>query len=123
MVNYPVKVRLTVPDDVDLPAGLSAVASITIQEARGALLVPINAVRGAFDAPTLNVMVDGEVVQRRVELGISDDFWTVVTAGVEEGEMVVAQAPEGGALDVTFDLEGGPEENEGPPPERRRRAQ
>ena len=120
VVNYPVKVRLTVPDDVDLPAGLSAVASITIQEARGALLVPINAVRGAFDAPTLNVMVDGEIVQRRVELGISDDFWTVVTAGVDEGEMVVAQAPEGGALDVTFDLEGGPEENEAPPPERRR---
>ena len=125
VVSYPVKVRLTLPGDVELPAGLSAVASITIQEARDALLVPVNAVRGAFDAPVLNVMVDGEVVERRVQLGIADDFWTVVTRGVQEGEMVVAQAPEGGALDVTFDMEGGPpDENEGPPPgERRRRPQ
>ena len=125
VVSYPVKVRLTLPDDVELPAGLSAVASITIREARDALLVPVNAVRGAFDAPILNVMADGEVVERRVQLGIADDFWTVVTRGVQEGEMVVAQAPEGGALDVTFDMEGGPpDENEGPPPgERRRRPQ
>ena len=125
VVNYPIKVRMTIPDDVELPAGLSAVASITIQEARGALLAPVNAVRGAFDAPTLNVMVNGEIVERRVELGIADDFWTVVTRGVQEGDMVVAQAPEGGALDVEFNMEGGPpEEERGPPPgERRRGAQ
>ena len=122
VVSYPVKARLTLPDDVELPAGLSAVASITIKEARDALLVPVSAVRGAFDAPTLNVMVDGEVVERRVTLGIADDFWTVVTRGVQEGEMVVAQAPEGGALDVEFDMEGGPpEEERGPPPGERRR--
>ena len=36
--------------------------------------------------------------------------------------MVVAQAPEGGALDVEFDMEGGPpEEERGPPPGERRR--
>ena len=125
VVSYQVKAQLTVPDNVELPAGLSAVAAITINEARDVLLAPVSAVRGTFDAPTLQFMVDGEIVERRVSLGIADDFWTVIEQGASEGDMVVTQAIGGGALDVEFSFEEGPpEENEGPPPgERRRPAQ
>ena len=89
IVSYPIGVQLQPPDDVALPEGLSAVATITIGKDLDVLLVPVQAVRGSFDQPTLGVMVDGRVVETPVTLGSSDDFWTVVTDGVEEGDQIV----------------------------------
>ena len=106
IVSYPVTIRLTVPEGVDLPSGLSAVASITISEERDVLLVPLDALRGAFDSPTLHVMTDGEIVETSVTLGNSDDFLTVVTSGVEEGDMIVTIAPE--ESEGEFDVTSGP---------------
>ena len=34
-------------------------------------------------------MVDGQIVETPVTLGASDDFWTVVTEGVKEGDRIV----------------------------------
>ena len=107
IVSYPVKIRLSVPDGVDLPSGLSAVASITVSEELGVLLVPLDALRGAFDSPTLNVvMPGGEVVETPVTLGNSDNFLTVVTSGVEEGDMIITIAPE--ESEGEFDVTSGP---------------
>lgn len=119
VVSYPVEILLTVPDGVDLPAGLSAVASITISEERDVLLAPLDALRGRFDSPTLHVMKDGEIVEAPVTLGSSDDFWTVVTSGVSEGDMIVARAPEGS--EGEFDVTSGPDNGGGDGPPRRRR--
>ncbi len=110
IVTYPVTIRLSVPDGVDLPAGLSAVASITISEERAALLVPLDALRGSFNRPTLYVMTNNEIVETPVTLGDSDEFWTVVTGGVNEGDMVVARAPEG--YEGEFDITSGPPERD-----------
>ena len=108
IVSYPVKIRLTVPEDVDLPSGLSAVASITISEERDVLLVPLDALRGPFDSPTLNVvMPDGEVVETPVTLGDSDEFLTVVTSGVEEGDKIITIAPK--ESEAEFDVTSGPD--------------
>ena len=97
IVSYPIGVQVQPPDDVQLPEGLSAVATITIGQDLDVLLVPIQAVRGSFDQPTLGLMVDGQIVETPVTLGSSDDFWTVVTEGVEEGDQIVmaAQVDEG----------------------------
>ncbi len=89
IVSYPIGVQLQPPDDVALPEGLSAVATITIGQDLDVLLVPIQAVRGSFDQPTLGVMRDGEIAETPVTLGNSDDFWTVVTDGVAEGDQIV----------------------------------
>ena len=120
VVSYPVEILLTVPDGVDLPAGLSAVASITISEELDVLLAPLDALRGRFDSPTLHVMKDGVIVETPVTLGSSDDFWTVVTSGVSEGDMIVARAPEGS--EGEFDVTSGPDDGGGGdgPPRRRR---
>lgn len=108
IVSYPVTIRLTVPDGVDLPSGLSAVASITISEERDVLLVPLDALRGAFDSPTLNVVMDdGEVVETPVTLGNSDEFLTVVASGVEEGDMIITIAPK--ESEAEFDVTSGPD--------------
>ena len=93
VVTYPVRVRMTVPADLNLIEGLSAVAEVVIQEEQG-LLIPVQAVMGRFDAPIVQVMEDGLIQQRAVTLGISDDFWVIVTSGLAEGEQVVFQAPE-----------------------------
>ena len=107
IVSYPVKIRLSVPDGVDLPSGLSAVASITVSEELGVLLVPLDALRGAFDSPTLNVVLPGgEIVETAVTLGNSDNFLTVVTSGVEEGDMIITIAPE--ESEGEFDVTSGP---------------
>ncbi len=92
IVSYPISVQLEVPQGVQLPEGLSAVADITISEQIGVLLVPIQALRGSFDQPTLQVMRGDEVVETPVTLGNSDDFWTIVTEGVEEGDWIVTAA-------------------------------
>ena len=107
IVSYPVTIRLTVPAGVDLPSGLSAVASITVSEERDVLLVPLDALRGAFDSPTLNVVLpDGQIVETPVTLGNSDDFLTVVTSGVEEGDMIITIAPK--ESEGEFDVSSGP---------------
>ena len=114
VVTYPVRVRITVPAELNLIEGLSAVAEVVIQEERG-LLVPIQAVMGRFDAPIVQVMEEGLVQQRAVTLGISDDFWVIVTSGLTEGEQVVFQAPESSGFDFGgfrggpgFIMRGGP---------------
>ena len=93
VVTYPIRVRMNVPAALNLIEGLSAIAEVVIQEERG-LLIPVQAVMGRFDAPIVQVMADGLIQQRAVTLGISDDFWVIVTSGLVEGEQVVFQVPE-----------------------------
>ena len=118
IVSYPMTVRLAVPEGVELPAGLSAIASITISEELDVLLVPLHALRGRFDSPTLNVIRDGEVVETPVTLGDSDEFSTIVTGGVAEGDMIVTLATEGS--EGIFDVTSGPDDGGDGPPRRRR---
>ena len=93
VVTYSISVRVTAPDGLELPEGLSALAQVVIKEERDVLLVPLQTLHGSFDSPT--VMVQGEtgLEERPVVLGISDDFWTVVTEGLTEGETVVMDVP------------------------------
>ena len=92
VVSYPVRVRIDLPPELKAPEGLSAVASITISEHSDVLLLPATAIRGSFTQPTVNVVVDGQMVETPVTLGQSDDFWTAVTDGLKEGDMVVVES-------------------------------
>ena len=117
VVTYPIRVSMTVPPELNLIEGLSAVAEVVIQEERG-LLIPVQAVTGRLDAPIVQVMNDGVIEERPVTLGISDDFWVIVTSGLVEGEQIVFQAPEsdgfnfggfrGGPGGAGFIIRGGP---------------
>ena len=90
-VTYAISVRVTTPDGLELPEGLSASAKVVIREEKDALLIPIQALRGGFDSPTVRVQGENGPEDRPVVLGISDDFWMVVTEGLTEGEMVVTE--------------------------------
>ena len=113
VVSYPVRVEIELPLDVNAPEGLSAVARIVLSREKDVLLIPVNAIRGSFDSPVVHMMVNEVSVETAVTLGNSDDFWTVVTDGLNEGDTVVAVAPEG--QDVQFFTED-EEDNGGPGP-------
>ena len=118
VVSYPVRIEIELPPDLKAPEGLSAVAAIILSREMDVLLIPANAIRGTFDNPLVHMMVNDEPVETPVSLGNSDDFWTVVTDGLNEGDMVVAVAPEG--QDVEFFIGGEENGNGGGEPRRRR---
>ena len=93
VVTYSIRVRVTAPDGLRLPEGLSALAQVVIKEEKDSLLVPLQALQGSFDSPTVMVQGENGLEERPVVLGISDDFWTVVTEGLTEGETVVMDVP------------------------------
>ena len=92
VVSYPIRIRIAAPDNVQLPEGLSALASVVIREDNDVLLVPLQSLRGSFDQPAVQVMHDGRIEERAVTLGNSDDFWIVVESGLQEGDQVVVEA-------------------------------
>ena len=89
VVSYPIGIELQTPPGLELPAGLSAVATVVIREDLDVLMVPIDALFGTFGQPVVRVMRDGQLEERAVVLGNNDDYWAVVEDGVAEAEFVV----------------------------------
>ena len=118
VVTYPVTIRLDTSESGQLPEGLSATAQVVIREQTDAILVPLQALYGSVQAPTVRVVSGSDVVERQVALGISDDFWVVVEEGLDDGEMIVMEVvgsstSQFGGIGATFRAVGG---GFGPPP-------
>ena len=93
VVTYPIRIQVQVPRDVTLREGLSAVASIVLREEKNVLLVPQQALYGSFDHPVVRVVnSDGDIEERAVELGVSDDFWVSVRTGLKDGDQVAMES-------------------------------
>ena len=92
VVSYPIRIKVEVPQETQLPEGLSAVAQVIIREDRDVVLVPIQALYGTFEQPVVKVKFNGETTERPVVLGNSDDFWVVVESGLNEGDQVFMEA-------------------------------
>ena len=84
-------VRLAVPNpDRVLKVGMLADGHLLAGEPVAGVAVPAAAVLEEDGLVVVYVKVGGEAFQRRVvELGPSDGSWTIVTAGVADGEQVV----------------------------------
>ena len=91
-------VQVDVPAGLELREGLTATATVVVSQELNVLRVPAAAISGSFLQPLVRVVDGGVVEEREVELGSSDDFWVVVTAGLREGEQVVMPAPSAGTL-------------------------
>ena len=68
---------------------MSATATLVVQQANNVLVIPSRAIGGSVSNPTVSVMVNGELVDMPVTLGISDDTQTEVVGGLKEGDMVL----------------------------------
>ena len=71
-----------------LPEGLSATAQVIIREQTDSVLIPLQALYGSVQAPTVRIVSGNDIIEREVSLGISDDFWVVVEDGLNEGETI-----------------------------------
>ena len=110
VVSYPIGIELETPPGLELPEGLSAVATVVIREDLDVLLVPIDALYGTFEEPIVRVMNDGRIEERAVVLGNNDDYWAVVEDGVAEADLIVMQterATTGGGFGAFRGLFGG----------------
>ena len=112
VVTYPVTIRVETSAADQLPEGLSATAQVIIREQTDSVLIPLQALYGSVQAPTVRVVSGENVIERQVSLGISDDFWVVVEDGLAEGEfismeVVGSSTTQFGGVGATFRAVGG----------------
>ncbi|MDG4773992.1 efflux RND transporter periplasmic adaptor subunit [Solwaraspora sp. WMMD792] len=74
-------------------AGLPAILGITTGERIDTLLLPTQAVAGDAESGVVTRLVDGELVETEVKLGISDGVDVEILDGLDEGDMVLAYGP------------------------------
>ncbi len=90
VVLYEVKIDFAIPEGSGLRAGMSATADIIINERNDVLLIPARAVEEDDEGNSVvKVMVNEEIEERPVVIGISDDYQTEIVKGLDEGEVVV----------------------------------
>ena len=112
VVTYPVTIRVDSSDIGQVPEGLSATAQVIIRERNDVALIPLQALYGTVQAPTVKVVSGNDIIEREVSLGISDDFWIVVEDGLEEGETISMEVvgsgtSQFGGIGATFRAVGG----------------
>jgi len=88
VVSYATTITLENPV-AGLRDGMSATAEVIIDRQDDVLLIPNRAIRGTSENPKVVVLVDEQVEERQITLGLTDGINTEVLSGLEEGEEVV----------------------------------
>lgn len=98
-------VACAIPGDQRVFAGLQATLSVRVGAADDVLTVPTTAVTGGSGTGKVWVETDGELVERTIELGITDGTLIEVRSGLQENELVRQFAPSqtGGDEMVCYD--------------------
>ena len=92
VVLYEVMIGFDVPEGYELKVGMSATADIIIYGGGSVLLVPNRAIEYDNQGnPIVRVMVNEEIEERSVVVGISDGYQTEIVDGLSEGETVVIE--------------------------------
>ena len=88
VVSYDTTITLESPVE-ELRDGMTATAEVIIERRDDVLLIPNRAIRGTWENPMVVVLVDEQVKEREITLGLTDGINTEVLSGLEEGEKVV----------------------------------
>lgn len=88
-------VTCVVPEDVRVFDQLEMTMSIDVGRAEDVLVIPVTAVRGLIGKGSVWVVTDGEPVERKVRLGVSDGQLVEVRKGLAEGDEVLEFVPGG----------------------------
>lgn len=90
--TIPIRFEIPNPEGL-LRGGMFTNVFLETRQAKDALAVPESAIVMDNGRPLVYVMLEGETFQRReVELGIRDNGWVEVLAGVQDDEWVAARA-------------------------------
>src|SRR5215510_7704431 len=89
VVNFQVTVQL-MDADKDVKPGMTAAATITVDELQDVLLIPNRAARLVDGSRVVYLLVDGEPVQTKVSLGASSDTMSALVDGdVKAGDIII----------------------------------
>lgn len=101
VVTYTVKIAFDAEDERVKPA-MSVSAAITTDAKEGALLAPNSAIKQEGGKYYVEVMPDrAETPQRKsVEIGLSNDSFTEITSGLDEGDIIVTRTITSGASQI-----------------------
>ncbi len=94
VVNYDVVIDIETPYDGLLRPEMTASVTIFQEQRQGVLAIPTRAVRRERGRTLVYVQEDGRPQPREVRLGWRDGPWVEVVSGLEEGEIVLLEAPE-----------------------------
>ena len=76
----------------ELPAGTGATVDVIGGEAKGVVLVPVEAVHETDDGRQVVIILqNGEQTEREVELGLQNETYAEVTSGLDAGAVVVME--------------------------------
>lgn len=76
----------------DLPAGTGASVDVVGSEAKGVVVVSVDAIHKTEDGKyVVTVIQNGEQVEREVEIGLQNDTYAEVKSGLEADEIVVME--------------------------------
>ena len=82
--------RLSVPNnDGKLRIGMTTQNVIYVESAENVLSVPVTAIKTNADGKYVEVLTKAGVVQKSIEIGVSDGLNTEVKKGVDEGDEVI----------------------------------
>jgi len=92
VVSYDTTITLENPV-AGLRDGMTATAEVIIERRDDVLFIPNRALHGTWENPWVLVLVDEQVEEREITLGLTNGIDTEVLSGLEEGEKVVLPAP------------------------------
>jgi RND family efflux transporter MFP subunit len=92
IVVYDTTITLENPVD-ELRDGMTATAEVIIERRDDVLFIPNRALHGTWENPWVLVLVDEQVEEREITLGLTNGINTEVLSGLEQGEKVVLPAP------------------------------
>ncbi len=88
VVTYDVKIIFDTQDE-RVKSGMSMSASIITEMKQDVFIVSNSAIKSSGDQQYLEVLENGQVQQKLVETGISNDLYTEIISGVEEGDQII----------------------------------
>lgn len=92
VVLYEVKIGFDVPEGSPLKAGMSSSADILVDQQDNVLVVPNRAItHDKTGKPTVKLLVNGQIQERVVETGVSNNFDTEVVSGLDDGDTIVIE--------------------------------
>jgi len=88
VVTYQIQIAVT-ENDPRLRGGLTATASIIVDQRTNALLLPNRAIKVSRNVRTVQVLgPEGKLMEKQVRTGLANDTYTEILEGVSEGEQV-----------------------------------
>ena len=86
---FPTTIALDVPDNLDIRPGMNADVTIVTEAREDVLLIPQQYIRTVGNRAFVQALIDGEEVEREVNLGYRSDGEAEVVSGLEEGDVIV----------------------------------